>query len=220
MAGVDVGRLFVATWKWGDKYCHGYVDRLVAGVRRHLKQEHRFIVCRPEAGDEHLTQVPGCFARLRMFDSEWQRRQGIEPGDRIVCLDLDLVVTGGLDPLFDRREPFVILQGANGVNPCPYNGSVWMLRAGYRPDVWSSFSIEAAAKTPSWEFPDDQGWFWHKMPGAAGWKSGGKSGVYAFQCRGWPGGELLPTLARIVAFPGRRDPSEYLHLKWVREHWQ
>jgi hypothetical protein len=69
--------------------------------------------------------VPGCFARSALFDPEWQARHGIEPGDRFVCLDLDLIVTGPLDGLFDRPEPFAILQGVNASNPCPYNGSVW-----------------------------------------------------------------------------------------------
>jgi hypothetical protein len=84
-------------------------------------------------------------------------------------MDLDLVVTGPLDALFDRPEPFVILQGVNAVNPCPFNGSLWMLEAGYRPDVWHEFSPELAAKVPFHEFPDDQAWLADMIPDAAGW---------------------------------------------------
>jgi hypothetical protein len=51
-------------------------------------------------------------------------------------------VTGPLDPLFDRKDDFTILQGINTTNPCPYNGSIWMLKAGARPEVWSEFSLE------------------------------------------------------------------------------
>jgi len=140
-------------------------------------------------------------------------------GDRIVCMDLDLIITGSLDPLFDRPEPFVILQGANSVNPCPYNGSMWMVKAEYRPDVWSDFTLDAATAVPWYAFPDDQSWFAHKLPNAAGWRAGPQSGAYAFKKPGWPKGDGLPADARLVAFPGFRDPSQFTHLPWVRDHW-
>jgi hypothetical protein len=215
-----VAALIVGTWLWGDKYPVRYVDRLRAGVARHLKQPYRFDVWRPQPEDEYLTIMRGCFARLRVFDPAWQQHAGIETGDRVVCLDLDSVVTGGLDPLFDRDDPFVVLTGANASNPCPYNGSVWMLRAGHRPDVWHDFSLEAAARVPFYQFPDDQAWMAHKLPGVAGWPAGPASGVYAFKKPGWPKGDALPADARLVVFPGWRDPQKFTHLPWIKEHWR
>lgn len=213
-----MARLIVSTWAWGSKYGAYYLDRLASGVARHLSEPHDFRIFTPEPEDEHLTRIPGCFARLRAFDPAWQARQGIKPGDRLVCLDLDLIITGSLDGLFTRPEPFVILQGVNSSNPCPYNGSAWMLAAGYRPDVWDDFSIEAARKVPFDSFPDDQAWFAAKMPDAGAFSD--RDGVFAFQKPGWPKGEQLPKGARLVAFPGRRDPSGFQHLDWVKEHWR
>jgi hypothetical protein len=109
------------------------------------------------------------------------------------------------------------MQGVNLSNPCPFNGSLWMLRAGYRPDVWDDFTLAKLDKIERHEFPDDQGWFWHMIPEAAGWRS--SSGVYAFHKGGWPGGDDLPKGACFVAFPGRRDPAQFTHLRWVKEHW-
>jgi hypothetical protein len=214
--------LHVSTWIWGNSlYGDEHLAKLEAGVARHLKQPYRWMVCRPMPVDAYLTRVPGCFARLRMFDPDWQMSQGIAPGDRLVCLDLDSVVTGTLDPLFDREEPFVILQGANASNPCPYNGSVQMLRSGYFPDIWSRFSLEAARTVRHFVFPDDQGWLWDKMPDAAGWKAGSASGIYAFQKPGWPSrSTALPADARLVVFPGFRDPSQFVELPWVQQHWR
>lgn len=208
----------IVTWRWGKKYPGLYVDTLKAALKRHIKQEFTFAVFAPEAEDEYLTKIPGCFCRLRMFDPDWQEKHGLT--GRIVSLDLDLVVTGPLDDLFDRPENFVILQGANYSNPCPYNGSVFMLRAGARPDVWKDFSLKRASEIPHFEFPDDQGWFAHKIPNAAGWKAGPESGIYAFQKPGWPKGDDLPKDAKIVAFPGWRDPSKFTHLDWVRNNWK
>ena len=207
--------LNVATWAWGSKYGREYLDRLRAGVSRHLRQPHKFWVFHPDERDRHLTEVPGCFARLRMFDPAWQRRHGLE--GRFVVLDLDLIVTGDLGPMFEGDEPFRILQGVNASNPCPFNGSVWRLDVGHRPDVWTEFGLEAAAKVPHDKFPDDQAWFAHMMPDAGAF--GPKDGVYAFQKPGWPRGEALPRNARIVAFPGWRDPVGFKHLDWVKEHW-
>jgi hypothetical protein len=213
--------LVISTWVWGDKYADYYVSRLQAAIRKHLRRYHRFIVLKPPPGDEQLWK--GCLCRLRMFDPMFQRSNGIDVGDRLVCLDLDLVVTGPLDDLFDHVSTFTILQGANASNPCPYNGSVMMLMAGQHADVWSDFSLEEIARRvprSMSEIHDDQGWLAYKLPGAAAWRVGSDSGIYAFKKPGWPPGDDLPSDARIVCFPGSRDPSQYTHLKWVREHWR
>lgn len=229
--------LLISTWLWGKKYGPDDVARLASGVRRHLKQDHRFVCFSEtplhiegvESGlllDPALTKIPGCYARLRMFDSLWQEAWF---SDRIVCIDLDTVITGPLDPLFDRPEPFVILHGGNASNPCPYNGALMMLRVGAHPEVWSDFSLEAARKVPFDSFPDDQGWLWHKIPDAAGWKCGPESGAYVFRKPGWPGftnlrhaipDDSLPDGARLVTFSGWRNPHKFQHLDWIRRNWR
>ncbi len=221
--------LTVVTFWWGGAYGKEYPTRLAAAVKRNLKQPHQFLIVTdrvslPRAVDgawlvplpnPELTKVKGCFVRLCLFDLMLQNAWDMD--DRIACLDLDLVVTGGLDELLDRPDSFTILQGINSTNPCPYNGSVWMLRAGHCPEVWTDFSIAAAAGVPFHEFPDDQGWFHYKMPGAGSF--GPETGVYGFKKKGWPSGDDLPPNARIVAFPGWRDPAKFIDLPWIRYHW-
>lgn len=212
--------LTIATWTWGTKYGPDYIKRLADGVTRNLTRPFKFRVFTPQAEDENLTRILGCFARLRMFDPDWQEANHIR--GRIVCMDLDAVVVGKLDPLFDNDDDFAILQGANSSNPCLYNGSIWMLRAGYRPDVWNRFSLEEARSVPYHSFPDDQAWMAHCLPGASNWKVGEASGIYALGKPGWPvhRANLLPKDARLVVFPGWRDPSMFTHLPWVKEHWK
>ena len=206
------------------------MTKLSNAIRRNLKQPYEFICVseNPKAQfdgartipllDHGLLSVPGCVVRMRMFDPAWQA--SVQAYDRIVNLDLDLVVTGGLDTLLDRPDPFTILQGINTTNPCQYNGSMFMLRAGYRPDVWSDFSVEANSKVPFHAFPDDQGWMHHKMPDAGAW--GPSDGVYGFKKKGWPQGINLPANARVVAFPGWRDPSMsmFKSIGWIEKHWK
>jgi hypothetical protein len=220
------------TWLWGDKYDENHVRKLAAGVRRHYRADYRFVVF-----SERALSLPkpievfsiwdldligrGCFCRLRMFDPAWQSVYGFD--DRIVSLDLDVVITGDLDGVFDRKESFLILQKVNSANPNPFNCSVMMLRAGQHAEVWSDFTIEkatAAREKLGFGFPDDQGWLWDKLPNAAGWHGGKDSGVYGFQKPGWPGGPGLPSDARIVAFFGWRKPEQFTSLPWVAMHWR
>lgn len=210
--------LIVSTWIWGTKYEGHYIARLKYGVQKHLRRPYRFLVFTPLPGDEVL--FDGCFVRMRMFSPGFQEAYAIRPGDRILNLDLDLIVTGALDDLFDREESLVILAGANAANPCPFNGSVMLLRAGENADLWNGLLDPEAIKImPRYEFPDDQGWIAHRRSGAATWRAGRSSGIYAFKKPGWPPGDDLPADARIVCFPGKRDPSQFTHLPWVAKHW-
>lgn len=221
--------LHVVTWKWGTKYGNDYVHKLAAGLKRHVTEPHTFTCITDDTRglsvnceyirDPDLLEIKGCFARLRLFDDEAQKKSGIEAGHRIVCIDLDVIPVRNMDKLFYRPEPFLILQGANAINPNPFNGSLWMLRAGYRPDIWTDFSLEKLDEIPRHDFPDDQGWFWYKLPDAPGWKVGPSSGIYAFQKPGWPKDDQLPSDACLVVFPGWRDPVKFNHLPWIREHW-
>ncbi len=226
--------LTVITFLWGDKFGADDVAKLFAGVRRNLKQPARFIAvsewqlnidgveCIP-IRDIELTKIKGCYARLRLFDPQWQRDYKI--ADRLALIDLDTVITGQLDPVFDRPESFVILQDGNSTNPCRFNGALQMLRVGAHPEVWSDFSVDAASKVPFYEFPDDQGWLWAKLPNAAGWKCGAESGVFVFHKPGWPDWDKaikpndLPEGARLVTFSGKRSPQKFAHLDWVKENW-
>lgn len=228
--------IHVVTWYWGDRYPPIYIPRLALGVRKWLTAPHRFYVMarrddkrdlmlpdfveRHAIKDEHYLDIKGCFARLRIFNHGWQRARGIEPGDRIIDMDLDAVVTGPLDHLLatDQCE-FRIMRGYNTTNPCPYNGSLWSFNAYSREDVWTDFSLMEYARrdVPYHAFPDDQGWFHHKFPNAASYTPA--DGVYAFMKNGWPQAQGLPDGARFVAFPGWRDPMRYCNVPWVKQHW-
>lgn len=226
--------LTVVTWLYGQKWGEDYVDRLFDGLRRNTRRPIRCalitdrdfassadITVRFGAEDTALAQHKGCLIRLRLFDRAMQERLGIAPGERIINIDVDAVITGEIDSLFDRGGEFTIMQGFNQTNPCPFNGSLWIFRADERHDVWEDFSIEAARRVPFHAFPDDQAWLHHKFPKAAAFTA--KDGVYAFKKITWPPVSRgikhgLPDNARIVAFPGR-DPKQYQWLGWVRKHW-
>lgn len=222
--------LTVACWKWKRKYGPHYVNKLMRGVARNLTIPHRFVCITDDPDGVECETWPidrpdlldvkdGCYTRLSMFDPEWQRKHDIE---RIVCLDLDMVITGNLDPLFSRTEPFIILAKSHW-NPCRFNGSVMSIQAGARPEIYTGFTLEAAetASIIDGEYRGtDQTWIAHVASDAATFSF--REGVFSVGKPGWPQGGnplALPPGARIVSFPGRRDPSTLLMLDWVRKNW-
>lgn len=214
--------LTICTWRWGTKYGPEYVEKLQASVARNLTIRHQFFCVGDDEPiqDQNLLSVrDGCYARLRMFDPDWLPwlKWGIT---RLVCLDLDLVITSSLDELLSRPEPFNILHGGH-FNPCAFNGSVMMIDRGARPELWSRFSVkeaEAVATADGTWRGSDQTWIAHVAPDAPGWSH--RDGIYGYQKPGWNTGNDLPDDARIVAFPGSKDPSRLMHLPWVRDNWR
>ena len=105
--------LNIVVYWWGEKYPPFYLERLKAGIQRNLDQPYRFVLIsdqkRPGAivipeQDRYLLRMKGCFARLRLFDPRFQKDHELR--GRIVSIDLDMIVVGKLDPLFDREDEF------------------------------------------------------------------------------------------------------------------
>jgi hypothetical protein len=245
--------LDIVCWKWkprGEYRSHfgpETVNTLRRMVARNLTLPHRFSCITDDAkgidADVRVIPLwtdhadvpspagprnPSCYRRLKMFSAE--ARELI--GERIVSLDLDTVVTGSLDPLFDRAEDFVIWGGQSLVmngrvrsKPwCWYNGSFMMLRAGTRTKVWDQFDPKVSPRKAHMANArgSDQGWISYCLgTKEAVWTD--KDGVRSFRSHIVPGGGKLPADTRMVAFHGRYDPwtAEAQRLApWIREYYQ
>lgn len=227
--------LAIVTWIWGDRYDDDHVNKLFNGINRHLTQSHRSICFtdRPRnlAPKIEQVQIPdqelinpyrGCCLRLRMFDTATQYKLALD--GRIVTFDLDCVIVSELDDLFDRADSFTVLKEVNVRKPCPYNGSLTMLRAGYHTDVWSSWYVERTRGNTEWS---DEVWLAKTIPDAASW-TGRKDGVWSYRKGFWEGPrdpdapQPLPDNARIVFFTGRgkKPLSQYMNQPWFSENWR
>lgn len=234
--------LSVICWKWkppaGYRSAFGpqAVNVLKRMVARHYRRPHRFICVTDDATgiDEDIGIVPlwsdhaqlasphgrgnpSCYRRLKMFSGEARRIFG----DRFVSLDLDCVVTGDLAPIFDRTEDFVIWGDTSPKTP--YNGSLILMSAGARPQVWTDFD---PASSPSKGLAlgyvgSDQAWISAVLgPGEA--KFSGADGVYSYRNEISRQHGRLPPEARLVMFHGHTDPwdADAQRLAWVRENWR
>lgn len=234
--------LSVVTWKWqpmlGYRSAFGpeTVNTLRRMVARHYPHPHRFIcVTDDAAGLDSSIEVlplwndfadlpspsggknPSCYRRLRAFHPDIASAFG----PRFVSLDLDVVITGDLSSVWNRPEDFVIW---GDTNPSTfYNGSMFLMTAGARPQVWDAFSptVSPQRAKAAGHFGSDQGWISYCLgPAESRWTRA--DGVYSYRNDLAPnGGSNLPADARIVIFHGAVDPwaPSGQRLAWVRQHW-
>lgn len=232
----------VACYLWYDPkgkcnttylYDAHHVQLLKSMVDRHLSIPHRFVCITDRApsalpGVEVVPidmryHVPGTrFVKLMTF------RPDVDEviGERILQLDLDTVITGNIDSIASRTEDLVLWRNPNfGVRRrARYNTSIVLLRAGSRPELWKDFDVKKMPpKLHKLTGGTDQAWVSYRADSdEAHWTD--RDGIYG-------AGRLhdivpgvrseLPANARIVFFPGKREPGMEETQKrhpWIREH--
>lgn len=96
-------------------------------------------------------------------------------GKRMCLIDLDTVITGSLDPLIDRPEPFVIWKDVLAKSQpkrFKYNSSMILMNAGSRSQVWESLWPDNIKKILHREYKwcgSDQAWISHMLNGETTW---------------------------------------------------
>jgi hypothetical protein len=142
---------------------------------------------------------PQCLRRISMF-----RPDAADIfGERFICMDLDCVISAPLDPLFDVPDDFKIYRGT--ANDRPYNGSMLLLTAGARREVFDRFTPERAVAAGFKFTGSDQAWISYTLGrGQPTW--GRDDGVLWFgELNGAP-----DALRRVTFFPGLPKPWEAL----------
>jgi hypothetical protein len=223
--------LTVVAWRWGSKYTTDHVRRLQAGVGRHLRLPHRF-VCLSDTPMEDVacqplpyTGGPKNCRRLWIFSDEAKQL-----GDRLLQIDLDMVITDDITPLVDREEPFVVWK-SDSVGAIGYalNPSFLLVTAGARAHVWRTFINDTSGVLMRARrdcMGSDQAVMTDLLRDAnvPVWTEA--DGIIAYRVVCGPKGErgaTLPDQTRVVSFHGPRDPSHpafQAASPWLAEHWR
>ena len=189
----------IACIKTGAKYSDDYVLKLRNGVARYLTKPHDF-VCYTDQLVEGVTcrplpvGLPGWWAKIGLFKLR-------EP---LLYFDLDVVITGSLDPLLDW-EGFGIL--SDYWTPL-YNSSVMVL-TGNEGHVFDNLSEPDMARCRH----GDQEWITEQLLGANLFPKTWFPSLKAHRCfSGFPEGAMG------VNFHGNPKPHECGG--WVRDYWQ
>jgi hypothetical protein len=238
--------LTVICWRW--KPLNGYrstfgpetVRVLRNMVARHYPHPHRFVCVTDTPQDldadierlplwndfadvpsPHGGKNPSCYRRLRLFHPD----AGKVFGDRFVSIDLDTVIVGDLSPLWNRKEDFVAWGDTNPQPGSHYNGSMLLLRAGARRQVWDRFDPQTSPRKSLQAgcYGSDQGWISYCLgAGETRWTKA--DGVYSFRNDIKPrDAAALPANARLVMFHGSYDPwhpTIQQRWPWIKEYWQ
>lgn len=171
-----------------------------------------------EIGSPEGARFPSCYRRLWVFSEEARVL-----GERILCLDLDFVLTGNMDQVVDRDEDFV------GWRPfrdwgkkLRFGGGQYLLRTGSRTHVWNGFKgAESIAAARSAGFRgSDQAWLSYCLAGREPYWDN-DTGLYSVRDLG-PGLDL-PGDACLVQFNGRDKPWDVARRgrpQWVVDHWR
>ena len=157
--------------KVGDKYSVEYVNRLAKMVARHVTRTHRFLCLTDEASGlecDHAdigTKLPVWWSKLILFKPHPEL-----VGHRVIFLDLDTVIMGNIDFLFDYTGPFAILRDFYG--PSRYGSAIMSIAPGFGKHIWDSFTPEVMARhhgDQAWILEQLQNGLWQDLaPGKIG----------------------------------------------------
>lgn len=231
--------LWTPTKEYRSQFCTDHANTLYSMVQRHYPHEFRFscISDRSTGFDKGIRvlplwddfskmesiygpNTPSCYRRLRAFSGE----MASVIGPRFVSVDLDVVVTGDLSPVWNRKEDFIIW--GDRARQTPYNGSMWMMNAGAREKIWTEFqkNPERAVQKARGAgfFGSDQAWMCYMLgPMENRWTA--DDGVFSYRTHVKPARGALPKDARIVFFQGHYDPWHPMireQCPWVGQHYR
>ncbi len=145
----------VLCMKWGAKYGPEYVNRLYAMVARHLARPFRFVCLtdEPDGVRDEVTvaPIPALAPIAQPKERGWRKLAAFSPelgpllGDVVLFLDLDVVVTGPLDPFFDHPGGFPMIRDWYHRLRTVGNSSVFRFRPGERHALFEDFARSADA---------------------------------------------------------------------------
>jgi uncharacterized protein YbdZ (MbtH family) len=228
--------LSVLCWSWAGKFEPVYINRLRAALAIHLHLDHE-VVCvtdNPDGIDSdirtlpitELTDTPRCRRRMKQYDPDFAR----DIGDRILSIDLDVVIVDDLTPIVDRPEPIVCWKvGYASV----YSGSFVLYDSDALHGLWERFKADPDGY-PKTAWPtgvgSDQAMLNHYLKSQRPiphWTE--RDGFVTYFGAGYerkahhgmgPTQPALPAGARIVVLGSAdkavMDEGAY---PWVRQHW-
>lgn len=188
-----------------------YVNTLYDMVRRNLNDstKGRFICFTdtPDGinSDIEIRSIPdnlvGWWAKLYLF-----KKDLFPVGERVIYLDLDTVIVGGLDKIFSYNGDFAVLR--DFYEQDKYGSAFMSWRGGENAHIWDMY---ADAGYPSVEF-GDQGWIEMVRPNADRWQDLFPKAFVSYKADCQAG---IPRHSKIVCFHGLPRPHE-IDETWVK----
>lgn len=225
----------IISWKWSDSrwptvYGSAQVNTMAAMLRKHVTVPYKFCCITDNSSGidldieiipmwNDLADMGHCYRRLKAFSKEAETLIG----KRFMSIDLDSVILGNIDSFVSAPEDFVIVRDTQP--PTPYNGSMFLLTAGSRAQVWEQFDpVESPRRGRDLRYcACDQAWIGACL-GTHERVWTGADGVKSFRNEVIlkQSSSPLPT-DKIVFFHGSKKPWDGVvqnNFSWIKEHYQ
>lgn len=199
--------MLVTCVKVGTLYGPEYVNRLAAMVARHTTLEHRFVCLTDDphglgcASVPIDTDLPGWWAKLALF------RPGMF-SERVLYLDLDTVLCGNIDFLFDYTGPLAMLRSF--LPPSPYGSAVMSFQPTGLGVLWTDFSRDVMERLYG-----DQDWIAERAPSVECWQDIAPGRIGSYKVDGLEDG---PQDFAVCCFHGEPKPHDVVD-GWVGDVW-
>ena len=202
--------ILVVCVKVGTKYGSEYVNRLAAGVAKHITLPHRFLCLTDNRigldcdAAPIATGLPGWWSKLILF-----RPHPSLAGHRVVFMDLDTVLVGDCNFLLEYDGPFAILQDfyrAKG-----YGSAIMSIAPKFGAAIWYNFK-----PTIMQQYHGDQDWIQVQVDKADRWQVMHPNKIVSYKVHCMH--RELPADARLVCFHGEPRPHEVMD-PWMQQHW-
>lgn len=228
----------VLTWKWGQTFGPEYVNRLRAGLARHLHLDHELVCATDDLrgldGDirtlpiTEFLETPRCRRRMAQFSRDFVSQLGA----RTLGVDLDIVLVDDITPIVTKFQDAPIV-GWKVNHAGVYSGSFLRFDAGALDPLYQRFKADPELypyRVQPRGVPSDQAMlnaylseqppipFWTEADGFVTYYGDGYEHLEHFGVG--PRRQQLPEGARIVVL-GSADKSvmDEGRYPWVLEHW-
>ncbi|MCU0858754.1 MAG: hypothetical protein MUC65_10185 [Pontiellaceae bacterium] len=244
-------------FRWGTLYPPVSVERLYRSVKRHFSLPFQFHCLTDADLDVSPSIIQHRIELGKPFHGNWNKERifasdflGLDPGTFVICLDLDILITGNLDFLVDchPESPLVMAPSQKKGRSGGGHGSVIRIRKGELPELWDDlfkYDYEALVKELGGE--REQSWIDRYFPPGQVMQFPEESIVsFKFQCDAkgsTPLGKTaarwgitdalwkkakLPDNARVVCFHGKPDLDDvasgryghWRHAPFINKHLQ
>lgn len=219
--------------RWGTKYGPEYVNRLYGMVARNLTPPFTLycltddatgirpeVVCRPmpDMGFTMPRTRRGIWNKARLWMPEVSGITGT-----VLFMDLDLVVTGSLDPFFEHGAPGDVILARNPVKPLERLGqtSIYRFPIGGLVPLWEAFRADPLGVAE--EHTYEQRFVTRRAPGGVTFWPRGWVVHYRHHCaRVFPLNYVLeprlPRGARVAIFAGQLNPIDAVLGRYEKDY--
>ena len=223
----------VICMKWGSRYGANFVNRLNAAIQRNTNRPTQLICLTDDpTGVEKTVKcepIPDIHLPDALITTPW-RKLVLWKGDLVglsgdvLFLDLDLVITGNLDEMFDF-EPgrFCVIENWTQPGSKIGNTSCFRWRVGTHTHIFDKLETEQERILSTYRI--EQVYISREVPDMVFWPKSWCASFKHSLLPKWPLNFFktpkLPAETKIVAFTGKPDQDEALVGNWpVKANWK